>query len=1591
MDRGLGHDPTRPRGIARRIILGPPPARTIIAFCRRRPHLLYNCSWGRCGLLPCCGSHKQGEESSMPSQHPQTTVRACLPVPRAHRSTGAAAIRTAACACMILVAVLMPAPGAAVAEAAASRTWADGDPHLVPLGPGGRAPSSAPEVHLLDSDGTGARIIFELAAIDVQELTLDGESFHLLGIRGGGFAGAPGAPMLPTFARLVQIPPRSGVVCEVLAIETQRLEGIRPLPTQPPDAPALIIDRALYDGTSPSGQLSAAAGDPALAGDLRVVPISFSPVRYDPAAGGIEIATRIEVELRFEGRDPRNVPPHESPRITPSFDRLYRQLVIGYQGQRDDSPGSLGKYVFICPDHADILAALEPLIEWRTRKGFDVVVATTTETGGSASEIQAWLRDAYATWEVPPEYVTLVGDVSGYVGIPCWWHSGGESDHPYVQLAGDDLLADAHIGRLSVESLDRLELVVDKMVDYESTPYMLETDWYTRACLLGDPSYSGISCIQVMQWLKERLLEYGYTEVDTIFTPPWTTQFTNYCNRGDTVFSYRGYGGVSGIGTGHIYSLTNQRKLPLAVTITCGTGNFASSTCYSEAWLRAGSNPDNHTGGIAGISTSGSTHTRYNNCMTYGIWRAVFWEDLFTFGEALTRGKYELYINYHDYDYAGCSNFTHWNNLMGDPAGEIWTAVPELMGVSHPARLPQGTNSVTVSASDHGVPISGAQVCLWKGAETFVSGRTGADGSVELPVSTWATGEMKVTVTKHDHQPYLAAIPVAQEERFVAYSTHAIDDDEQGGSLGNDDGLVNPTETIELPVRVRNFGRQSALGVSGSLTCDDPYITLLDAEETFGDIPAGASAWTADDFDLRIDPATPAGHIVELGLDLASEGDVWHSLIQLPVTGAELAYIDATLHDFGEQVDPGEEGTLSFRLANLGDAPAEDLVGTLVSHSDWVTITDDAGGFGTIEPDGEGENDEDRFALRVSSACVPGHLADLEIDAAFSNGARDTIRFQLPIGTVTESDPTGPDAYGYYAFDNLDTAYDEAPVYDWVEIASNHGGPGTAVGLSDYGGDNDDSRVVDLPFPFLFYGETFTQATICTNGWIAMGATDLDNRRNWIIPGAGAPQYLIAPMWDNLYQTGQDVVYHWFDADQHRYIVQWSRLRNNQGNQIENFELILYNPAHYPTATGDGEIVFQYETFADSDYLQQYSTIGIQNRDRTDGVLYRYYNQAWPGAASVTSGSAIRFTPFAATPRGTLSGIVTNATNGGTPLPDVVVRVQDTGQQMHSQPDGTYAGAVPIGVQTIIAEHPSFASDTVAGVWIVEDQVTELDFALDDIAPPSFPATTALPNTADETGPYPVEAVLLDHSAIDTAELCYNLGGAGWTMTPLSNGGDSLYAAEIPGAGEGTLVKYYLTASDVGGHAAEDPPDAPWESYEFWVLPALYAEQMESGAPDWIHYPVTDTLTDQWHLSQQRNHTAEGSWSWKCGDPADGDYAPWSDGALESPALDPGQRVILSFWHWMEAETSAAFSGYAYDGGLVEISSGAGQWRQIEPLGGYPYLIREGSSPGPFEAETPVFSGAHDWRQVHFEVPASLVPIRFRFRFGSDGAVAGEG
>ena len=1493
---------------------------------------------------------------------------------------------------MRLASCIMIATLAVLAFCFAPAVDAANGPEQLLLTDAGRAGARAPLTRVLESDENGIVLEFELPALSTEEIEVEGERFHVLAIEGGAVTGRDGQPMLPTFSRLIQIPAEAGLTYEITALEATELSGYRPIPMQPEGAESFVIDRSTYQQAGLIGADPARIGEPAVSRALRVVPITFSPVRYDPARDVIEVASRIEVTVRYAGMDLRNSPVRDHTVIPRSFDQFYRNLVLNYEGPREGQTLGLGTYVIICPNNATVLSRLEPLVEWRTRKGWDVYVATTGETGSTNSQIKAWLQNAYETWDNPPEHVALIGDTGGTISLPCWSYSGGETDHDYTQLDGTDLLPEVHIGRISVESYDRLSLYVNKIVGYESTPYMGNTDWYTRACLVGDRSYSGITCIQIMQWLKERLLDYGYDDIDTVFTSPFTTGMRSSLNSGVSVYSYRGYWGHSGWGTGDIFALSNGRKMPYALSITCGTGDFDGGTSYSEAWIRAGSGTNDPDGGIASVATATlGTDTRHNNCVTYGVWRSIFWEDGFTFGESFTRAKLELYVNYFEGDPSGCAAFTHWNNLMGDPAGEMWTAVPQSISVSHPATLALGSNSVTTTVTTGGFPLADATVCLWKDGETHVVGDTGADGTVELLISVDAAGELLITVTKHDYHPYLDEISIGQQSRFVAYNDHVIDDDASGTSSGNGDGQPNPTETIELRVQVHNFGTQTASGVTGTLTSDDPYVTILDGSEDFGDLAPGTSSWSIDDFDIEIAAAAPSGHVINLELDLESGSDDWHSLIQIPVVGAGLAYNDITLYDMGTQVDPGDAGQISVELYNFGDATGSSVTGTLVSRSNWITVTDSYGAFGNIGAGGTGENTSNHFGISASSDCFPGHLAEMRILLQFSGGARDTADFVLQVGTASSSDPTGPDNYGYIAFDNTDTDYPDAPVYSWIELEPAESGPGTDVGLTDYGGDDDDSRMINLPFTFSFYGKDFNRVTICSNGWIAMGWTDLENRRNWNIPGAGAPAYMIAPMWDNLYQDGTNKVYYWNDTANHRFLIQWADLRNNQGGDRENFEVILYDPAHYPTATGDGEIVFQYETFSNSDYRQQYSTVGIQNEDRSDGICYSYFNRYTPGSATIQAGRAIKFTPLSAQPRGTLSGTVTNASNGGTPLQGATVELLETGQTFSSGADGSYGGAVDIGTYTAAVSHVSFAPDTAYSVWIVEGQVTDLDFSLEDIAPPTFSGTTEHPNTGDTAGPYEISSTVIEYSDLVTLELYYNVSGNGWNAVPMSDAGGSLYTADIPGQAEGSLIKYYLTAQDAAGLSASDPDEAPWESYEFWVLAPLLADDMEAGTGDWSDYVVTDSYENQWHRSEQRNHTAGGSWSWKFGDTGSGDYADLSDGALESGPVTLEGDTKLYFWHWIESETSGSYPGYAYDGGLVEMSLNGGGWAQITPVGGYTYLVREGSGPGPFPAETPIFAGSEGWTRAEFDLTDIEGSARFRFRFGSDGSVGAEG
>lgn len=89
---------------------------------------------------------------------------------------------------------------------------------------------------------------------------------------------------------------------------------------------------------------------------------------------------------------------------------------------------------------------------------------------------------------------------------------------------------------------------------------------------------------------------------------------------------------------------------------------------------------------------------------------------------------------------------------------------------------------------------------------------------------------------------------------------------------GNNNGMIDPGETVDVVVTLINKGLFDCTDVSGEYTTSDPYTVINSGSMNFGTIAPGEEA-TAN-FSISVDAETPVGHAIigELGVDCVSNG-----------------------------------------------------------------------------------------------------------------------------------------------------------------------------------------------------------------------------------------------------------------------------------------------------------------------------------------------------------------------------------------------------------------------------------------------------------------------------------------------------------------------------------------------------------------------------------------------------------------------------------------------------------------------------------------------------------------------------------------------
>ncbi len=1129
-------------------------------------------------------------------------------------------------------------------------------------------PETMTDIIVPTSDNFRTTVTVDIAGYYLEEELIDGITYHHISISilNGGSLTEVGSPQLPVIARFIAIPPDRDPEIRIIEKTEETFIGYNIFPYQPPlpDAPnqpslPFARDEKRYSENVFYPEVSVFSNEPAIIRDFRVFPLIIQPVRYNPVTKELVIIKHLEIELTYSKIATQNVKTNFHSRISKTFEPLYRNFILNYDFVQPPQEPMDGSYLIIT--HDDFYSAVQPLADWKMLKGWRNKVVKTSDIAPNptSTQIYNYIHNAYLNWSLPPDYVLLVGDVE-YVPCALGVSSVG-TDQYYTEHEGSDFFCDLLVARISVKDLTEAQTVVNKLVGYESNPFVDSTDWYRKATTIS--GYEGGTrfwtvCIRILN----RLVAYGYTQVDTLFER-WgyntATNITNAVNEGRSMVLYRGHGEVTGWynvspnwSNSNVYALNNGRKVPMVIQPTCLAGKFndPAQDCHAEVWLKAGT-PTEPKGCCGTFASSEVSYSGYNDSLAAGTFLGYCDSLLFTFAQSTNYGKLFMYQAYPSGSYTELE-YDMFNNF-GEPELNVWSAPPQQLTVNHPAVLMIGSFpfSVTVNA---GGPVENALVCVMSKTDTLIYHveRTNSAGQVDFVINATTPGDsIFVTVTGRNLYPYQgAAMTAAPNTPYVTFLRYDIDD-----SAGNYDGIINPGEEIELPLWVKNWGGYVAHSIVGKISSDDSLVVITDSVKEFGNIAANDSAFTGSDgYNFIVNPACGNGYTIRFNLEVCDAADsIWNSSFSVMVGTPVLVFTDKTIYDSlginpNGKLDPGETADLVLTLRNTGLGNGYNVAGILRSGDSRFTIDDSIGTFGTILFDSLGNNIGDCFNV-TASALIPQETSipcTLYISA--DEGYTSIHCFDIVVGEVRACDPIYDDNL-YWAYDNIDTLYSECPIFDWVEINT----VGTRLTLND-------DQTVQVTFPstfgsWKFYNQSFSQISICSNGWVAPGYQTRSSYSNRRLPDPYStnPNGMICANWDDLYpsNTGPGGVYYYHDEANHRFIIEYDSIAYyNPRTTMEKFQIIIYDTT-MAAADGHNEIIVQYMTA----FLYSSSTSGIEDPTDQIGICAIFNDSLHRGCGSWLPYKAIKYTTDPPSPPGiaqeTKTGIATNIVATARPNP----------------------------------------------------------------------------------------------------------------------------------------------------------------------------------------------------------------------------------------------------------------------------------------------------------------------------------------------------
>lgn len=316
-----------------------------------------------------------------------------------------------------------------------------------------------------------------------------------------------------------------------------------------------------------------------------------------------------------------------------------------------------GRYVVICP--YEFRPEVYRLLALRHAQGLSVAVAPLPDIYNEfsygiadAAAIKQFIGYAFHHWATAPGYVLLAGggtyDPRGHEAgtrfrdiVPVHLGPGNgvwtSLDGWYASVHGADAVPDVALGRIPVETVGELKVVIDKIVAVEGMP---SNSWLrTQALMVSDTDEPGYDFSGAVDALTSNRLDPAgmdtYVVRATDLSPRPT--IVGYFNTGEFLVNYFGHGAVDVwsskplLLTNDVAGLTNS-VYPVVSMMTCANGAFHSTQvrCLAE-WFLGGT----VHGASACVAASGLASLNAGEPFMDGFYSTLLGERRRRIGDAL--------------------------------------------------------------------------------------------------------------------------------------------------------------------------------------------------------------------------------------------------------------------------------------------------------------------------------------------------------------------------------------------------------------------------------------------------------------------------------------------------------------------------------------------------------------------------------------------------------------------------------------------------------------------------------------------------------------------------------------------------------------------------------------------------------------------------------------------------------------------------------------------------------------------------------------------------------------------------------------------